>query len=154
MHVLLQALTRHRLLGPWTLAATLVGFALHTAGISQRWTEVGHFPAVGLHDAASLLAWTIVLAFLIVHLRTRIDALELAVYPVAFALVLIANLTPATVLVGRRLNTVFLPIHGTLAFLGYAALFVACAMGVMYLIQERELKSRAPRTFYYLVPSL
>ena len=27
-------------------------------------------------------------------------------------------------------------------------------MGVLYLIQERELKSRSPRAFYYLVPSL
>ena len=27
-------------------------------------------------------------------------------------------------------------------------------MGVLYLIQERELKSRSPRAFYYLLPSL
>jgi ABC-type transport system involved in cytochrome c biogenesis permease subunit len=27
-------------------------------------------------------------------------------------------------------------------------------MGVLYLIQERELKSRSPRAFYYLAPSL
>src|SRR4030095_9970630 len=39
-------------------------------------------------------------------------------------------------------------------FFGYAALFVAFTMGLMYLIQERELKSRAPRRIYYMVPSL
>ena len=27
-------------------------------------------------------------------------------------------------------------------------------MGVFYLIQERELKARSPRAFYYLIPSL
>lgn len=154
VHVLLQALTRRRLLTNWTMGATLVGFALHTAGLSQRWTESGHFPAVGLHDAASLLAWTIVLAFLLVQMRSRVDALGLAVYPVAFLLVLLANLTPQRAQYGPTLKSVFLPIHGTLAFFGYGALFVAFAMGLMYLIQERELKSRSPRAFYYLVPSL
>jgi ABC-type uncharacterized transport system permease subunit len=154
VHVLLQALTRRRLLTNWTMGATLVGFALHTAALSQRWTEAGHFPAVGLHDATSLMGWTTVLAFLLVQTRSRVDALGIAVYPVAFLLVLVANLTPVRPQVDPVLKSLFLPIHGTLAFFGYGALFVASAMGLMYLIQERELKSRSPRAFYYLVPSL
>jgi cytochrome c-type biogenesis protein CcsB len=154
VHVLLHALTRRRLLGSVALTATLIGFALNTAGLSQRWTESGRFPAVGLHDGASFLAWAIVLVFLMVYMRTRVDVLGLAVYPTAFALVLLANLTPATQLADPILHGVFLPVHATLAFFGYAALFVAFTAGVLYLIQERELKSRSPRTFYYLVPSL
>jgi ABC-type uncharacterized transport system permease subunit len=154
LHVLAHALTRRRLLSSWTLSATLVGFALHTAGLSQRWTETGRLPAVGLHDASSLLAWAIVLAFLLTFLRTRVDALGLAIYPMAFALMLVANLTSASERVDPILTTFHLPLHATLAFLGYAALFVAFAMGGLYLIQERELKSRSPRAFYYLAPSL
>jgi cytochrome c-type biogenesis protein CcsB len=154
LQVLLHVSTRNRLLTSWTVTATLAGFALHTAGLSQRWTEAGHFPAVGLHDAASLMAWAIVLAFLMTYVRTRVDALGLAVYPVAFALVLVANLTSPMGSGDPILRSVFLPVHATLAFLGYAALFVACAMGILYLVQERELKSRALRTFYYLIPSL
>ena len=56
LHVLFHALTRRRLLSSWTVTATLAGFAFHTASLSQRWTEAGHFPSVGLHDGASLLA--------------------------------------------------------------------------------------------------
>jgi ABC-type uncharacterized transport system permease subunit len=156
LHVVLQALTRRRLLTNWTVAATLVGFALHTAALAQRWTEAGHFPAVGLHDGASLLAWTVMLVFLVIqtYSKTPLEALGLAVYPLAFTLVLIANLTPAVPVGDPVLRGLFLPIHTTLAFFGYAALFVAFAVGVMYLVQERELKSRAPRTFYHLIPSL
>ncbi len=154
LHVLAHALTRRRLLSSWTLSATLVGFALHTAGLSQRWTEAGRFPAVGLHDGASLLAWAIVLAFLLTFLRTRVDALGLAVYPTAFALVLLADLTPLSERADPILLSLYLPVHATLAFFGYAALFTAFAMGCLYLIQERELKSRSPRAFYYLLPSL
>jgi cytochrome c-type biogenesis protein CcsB len=154
LHVVLHAIARSRLLTSWTVAATLVGFAVHTAGVSQRWTEAGHFPVVGLHDAASFLAWTLVLVFLLTYLRTRVEALGLAVHPTAFALVLVANLTTAADRGDPILHSLFLPIHATFAFLGYAALFVAFAMGALYLFQERELKSRAPRTFYYLIPSL
>ena len=154
LHVLLQALTRRKLLTSWTVTATLAGFALHTASLSQRWTEAGHFPSVGLHDGVSLLAWTIVLAFLATYIRTRLEALGLAVYPVAFGLMLIANLTAPSEAVDPILKSLFLPIHTTLAFCGYAALFVAFAMGLAYLVQERELKSRSPHTFYYLIPSL
>ena len=74
LQVILQALTRKRLLTRGTVAATVAGFAIHTAGISQRWTEAGHFPASGLHDGASLLAWMIVLAYLMTYVRTGLGA--------------------------------------------------------------------------------
>jgi cytochrome c-type biogenesis protein CcsB len=154
LQVVLHAVARSRLLTSWTVAATLVGFAVHTAGVSQRWTEAGHFPVVGLHDAVSFLAWTLVLVFLLVYLRTHVEALGLIVHPTAFALMVVANLTPAAQRGDPLLQSLFLPIHATLAFFGYAALFVAFAMGGLYLFQERELRSRSPRTFYYLIPSL
>lgn len=152
--VLLHALTRRRVLGPASITATVVGFAVHTAAISQRWTEAGHFPVVGLRDGSSFLAWTLVLAFLAVWARARVEVLGLAVQPAAFILMLAANLGPRGEQTDPILRSLFLPVHTTLAFLGYASLFVAFAMGVAYLFQERELRSRNPGGFYYLLPSL
>ncbi|HJS57220.1 MAG TPA: cytochrome c biogenesis protein CcsA [Vicinamibacteria bacterium] len=154
LSVLLHTLARRRLLTPWTVTAALAGFVMHTASLSQRWTEAGHFPVVGFHDGASFLAWATVLAFLATYVQTRVDALGLAVYPTAFVLVLLAALTPVSDREDPVLRSLYLPIHTTLALIGYGALFVAFAMGVMYLIQERELRARAPRAFYYLAPSL
>jgi cytochrome c-type biogenesis protein CcsB len=155
VHVLMHALTRRQLLTSWPVVATLGGFVLHTAGLSQRWTETGHFPAVGLHDGCSFLAWATVLAFLMVYVRTREEVLGLAIYPAVFLLALVGNLGPATASRPElMLRSPFLLVHIALASFGYAALFLGAAMSVLYLIQERELKSRAPRTFYYLVPSL
>ena len=71
VHVFVHVLTRRRLLTTLTITATLLGFAFHTAALSQRWTEAGHFPAVGLRDGASFLAWAIVLVFLLVYLTTH-----------------------------------------------------------------------------------
>jgi cytochrome c-type biogenesis protein CcsB len=154
IHALAQALMRRRSASTLPVTAALAGLAAHTAALSQRWTEAGHFPAVGLHDIASFLAWAIVLAFLMTHVRSPVQALGLVVYPAAFVLLLVAAMTPASERESPILKSLFLPIHATFAFLGYGALFVACAMGVLYLVQERELKARSPRTLYYLLPSL
>ena len=154
VHVVLQALARRRLLLSWTVTTTLAGFAVHTAALSQRWTEAGHFPVIGLRDGAAFLAWAIVLAFLATYLRTRVEALGLVVQPTAFVLMLVANLTQTTEDADPILRSVYLPVHASLAFLGYASLFVAFAAGVFYLVQERELRSRSPRTSYYMLPSL
>lgn len=156
LRVVVGILTRARtaFLTPLTAAATLAGFVAHTAGLSQRWTEAGRFPAVGLHDLSSLMAWAIVLVFLMTYLWTRIEALGLLAYPGAFGLMVVANLVPVSAGDAAIPASVFLPVHTTLAVLGYGAFFVAFTMGALYLIQEAELKARSPRTFYYLIPSL
>jgi cytochrome c-type biogenesis protein CcsB len=154
VHLLVQALTHRRGGTSWTAVSTLVGFALHTASLALAWAEAGHFPAVGLRDMSSFLAWATVLVFLVTFVRTRVEALGLVVYPTAFLLVLVAILSRSTPGGDPVLRSLFLPVHAALAVLGYAALFLAFAMGVLYLVQERELRSRAPRVFYYLIPSL
>jgi len=153
-HTLLFTLLRRSVLTTVSLTATLLGYAFHTAALSQRWTEVGHFPAVGLRDGASFLAWAIVLVFLLVYVTTRVDAAGLFAYPFSFALVFVANLTPATGRADPVLRSLYLPVHLFLAVFGYGALFAAFTMGVLYLFQERELLSRSPGRFYYLIPSL
>lgn len=154
VQVLVHAATRRRLLSLTTTAATLLGFAAHTAALALRWNEAGRFPAVGLRDVSSFLAWSLVLVFLLMWLRSKVDVLGLAVHPTAFLLLVVANLSRPEDKADPYLQTLFLPVHATLAFLGYSALFVAFAMGVLYLIQERELRARSPHTFYYLIPSL
>lgn len=154
LHALLHAVLRRSALTTLSLVATLLGFAFHTAALALRWSEAGHFPAVGLRDGASLLAWAIVLVFLLVHLTTRVEAASLFAYPFVFGLVFVANLTPDSARTDAVLRSLYLPIHLLLAVFGYGALFVAFTMGLLYLFQERELLTRSPRRFYYLIPSL
>ncbi len=154
LHALLYALLRRSFLTTVSLTATLLGFAFHTAALALRWSEEGHFPALGLRDGASLLAWGIVLVFLLVYVTTRVDAAGVFAYPFAFALVFVANLSPVTERADPVLRGLYLPVHVFLAVFGYGALFVAFSMGMLYLFQEQELRSRTPRRFYYLIPSL
>lgn len=185
LDVLLKVVGSRRLLHGVAIGTTLLGFAVHTASLSQRWTEAGHFPAVGSHDGASLLGWVLVAAFLLGHVTATIkvrsgdadrrggrgegegllsgadgprsprdDALSLVVQPTAFLLLLVASVVPASSREEPALRSLYLPVHATLAFFGYGALFVGCAMGLLYLLQESALKAKAPGRLYYLGPSL
>lgn len=154
LHVLVHVLTRRRLLTALAATATLLGFAFHTAALSLRWVEIGHFPAIGLRDGSSFLAWATALVLLLVYVTTRVDALGFIAYPVAFGLVFVANLTPDSARADLVLRSIYLPVHTVLASFGYGALFVAFTMGVLYLLQDHELRSRSPRRFYYMIPSL
>jgi ABC-type uncharacterized transport system permease subunit len=49
---------------------------------------------------------------------------------------------------------VWLTVHIVLVLLGYAALVFTAVASVLYLFQERELKSRKPSRFYHRLPPL
>jgi len=52
------------------------------------------------------------------------------------------------------LDSWWFPIHVTLAFLGHAIFAVAGIAGIMYLLQERMLKSKKFSALFYRLPSL
>jgi cytochrome c-type biogenesis protein CcsB len=73
----------------------------------------------------------------------------------AAVLIILASLFPKEILpVAPVLNSFWLPIHVTLAFIGDAMFALAFAAGVMYLIQERQIKSKKIGPFYYRLPAL
>ena len=52
------------------------------------------------------------------------------------------------------MRAAWLTVHIVLVLLGYAALLRAAVSSLLYLLQERELKSKKPRKFYYRLPPL
>ena len=83
------------------------------------------------------------------------DSLSVFIFPLVFILTLGANLVHSQrTMRPEVLKSLWLYIHVPTTFLGYAALFVAFAVGIMYLIQEKELKRKRPQAFYYRLPSL
>jgi cytochrome c-type biogenesis protein CcsB len=53
-----------------------------------------------------------------------------------------------------RMNSAWVHFHVTVAFLAYAAFFLTFVSGVMYLIQEKELKQKHFHFLYFRLPSL
>ncbi len=137
------------------LAAIGVGALFHFVSLMERGFAVARFPATNIAEASSLFAFLITLGFLLIHWRYHVASLSVFTFPIVFVMTLASGLNQQEITeVPTVLKASWVPLHVSLALVGYTALFLACFAGVMYLIQERELKRRTPHAFYYRLPPL
>jgi cytochrome c-type biogenesis protein CcsB len=154
-HSILTALKKKQTFFKPALFAVLAGFLLQVTSIILRATEVHYLPLTQQYEAFSFFGALATLSFLIAYVKYRIAPLSVFAFPLIFLMTFVANLRydpSSSIPPVLRSNWIF--IHIPMVFLGYAALFIAFAAAIMYLIQERALKSKHPVRFYNWLPSL
>jgi len=139
-------------IGRWVL---LVGIVLHATCFAVRHSTASGVPVTSLHESLSFFAWCLVLLFLLLDLRFRLSVMGAFAVPLAFGLMVASALSPHVVVqLNPVLKSWLFPVHITFAFLGNAAFALSFGAGVMYLIQNRMLKSKRFTGIYQLLPSL
>ncbi|KJR43243.1 cytochrome c-type biogenesis protein CcsB [Candidatus Magnetoovum chiemensis] len=137
------------------LILTVIGFILHTGNVVLRFAISGHLPTASLHEASSFFTWSIVLIFLIIDYKYRIGLLGSFILPIVFILMLSSSVLPRQIKpLSPMLQGSWLWIHTILAFVGDAALALACGVGVMYLVQEHFVKTKKLGGLFHRLPSL
>lgn len=141
-----------RVLLPRLLAAGLV---VHGGAIVLRSVTARHLAVTTFAESLSFLALMLVALFLAVQLRRPLVALGAIVSPLAFGLTLAAD----AVYEGARplppaLHSAWLPVHVVLSFLGDAVFALAFSASLLYLLQERRLKTHRTRGTFHHLPSL
>lgn len=132
-----------------------IGFFSHTISIIYRYIYAGHIPISTPHEAASFFSWCIVLMFFIIELTYRVGLLGSFIMPLVFILMMSSSMLPREVKsLSPVLQSYWLGIHTVLAFLGNAAFAMAFGIGIMYLIQERYVKSKRIGDLFRRLPSL
>lgn len=133
----------------------LTGFALHTVALTARFLDEG-FAAVALMGEALLFkSWLMVGLYLSIHIWYRLTVLGGIIAPLAFLMCLAAlAFGKAGAEVPPGLESVWLPLHVTLAFLGNAVFALAFAVSLIYLLQERRLKHKRITALTKRLPSL
>ncbi|MGB8509109.1 MAG: cytochrome c biogenesis protein CcsA [Pyrinomonadaceae bacterium] len=158
-HSILAFVNKRRGADRVTSISLLLGFLAHTGAIIADWAQDGHYPLFDLHETISFLAWTLVVAYGLTVYRYQIRALGVFLLPVVCLLVFVSNtVRGSSQLAASRVTdgsaAWLFPIHTTILFLAYASFFVAFAASVMYLWQERELKSKSFGAIFHRLPSL
>jgi cytochrome c-type biogenesis protein CcsB len=124
------------LAGLWAAAA---GFLPQTASIGVRWSE-GATPFISISESLSLGVWVTVLFFLLLQLfNARVRPLGVLVLPVCFVLIGWGGTLrkgPAEQ-IAPALQSAWLWIHIVGATTGFAAVLIAAALGLLYLLKER-----------------
>ncbi len=141
-----------QLIGCILLAA---GFATQTAAIGWRYAQTGHMPVNNLHETLIIVAWSLVAVFLVLRYRFKLKVLGIYAAPLTTFILLSATQFPAEPLQPQNLLKGFwLVVHIITIFVGDAAFVLAAGVGMLYLLQERAIKTKNRGFFFKRLPSL
>jgi ABC-type uncharacterized transport system permease subunit len=152
----LVALTRASdLLNRIALHAAYLGMVFHLVSLTDSVVLTGQITLTSVHNAESILAFLIMVVFMVVYLIYQTTSPGIVVFPLVFLLTFVAATGQQPFLVtSSGLARGWLFAHIALIFTGYAALVLSFGASLLYLIQERSLKSKKPGGLLSRLPAL
>ncbi|HYQ60295.1 MAG TPA: cytochrome c biogenesis protein CcsA, partial [Desulfatiglandales bacterium] len=139
----------------WAYRLLLAGFAFLTLDVGYEYYSLGVAPVLTLKSSLSFFAWTLLLVYLLFHLKFRLMVLGSFVAPVAACLLILSSTLPtAEVMVKPIFRSLWLPVHIGTAFVGNGCFAVTFVAAIMYLLQESQIKKKRLGTLYNRLPSL
>jgi ABC-type uncharacterized transport system permease subunit len=124
----------------WTFAT---GSILHLVSLVDRSFATGHFPAENTFETLSLCGFLLGVLFLFAYFRYQFSQLSVALFPLVFGMTLAGVMgTPVEGFGSVRVRNAWLLVHVLVIIAGYAALLIAAAASIFYLVQERALKEK------------
>jgi len=152
----LVALTRASdLLGKVALHASYLGMVFHLVSLVEEAQLSGQVMLTSIHNAESLLAFLIMVVFMVAYLVYKTTSPGIVVFPVVFLLTLVAAAGQQPFLqMPAGVREGWLIAHIALILAGYAALVLSFGASLLYLIQESMLKSKRPGGILARLPAL
>ncbi|PYK43779.1 MAG: hypothetical protein DME53_11115 [Verrucomicrobia bacterium] len=114
-----------------------LGFLLQTAFLSVRGHELGRCPITNLFEVFIFLAWSVAFIYMLVGPAYRLSLMGAFTAPLVLLLQGFALMAPIDA-----------------PLVAYGAFALACIAGVMYLVQERQLKTHHLHSIFYYLPPL
>lgn len=133
--------------------ATLLGWIAHTLALIVLAVELQGPPLTSLPNAVSVAVWVVVLLEMIIERQSGLPVLSAFVLPVVVVLSLKSSVARPPGF-GPVLGNAWIWVHIALAMVGIAAFVLNFAGALMYLLQERQIRSKRQGRFYYRLPAL
>ncbi len=141
--------------GRFSFFAIGLGFVFQTAFMSIRGQALGRCPLTNLFEVFIFLAWSIALIYMLIGPVYRLSLMGAFTAPLVFVIQTLALIAPIDVR-----HTIVLPpspwleFHASMSIVAYGAFGLACIAAVMYLVQERQLKTHQLHSIFYHLPPL
>ncbi len=127
----------------------------HTIYLIFRYFEAGHTPLTSNHDIVSFFSWAMAWGFLSFRWRYQIKNFGSFVSILITLQLIVAAMSSSEVReLQPELQNILFPIHASIIITAIAFLAMAFCGAIMYLLQERELKSKRFGFFFSRLPSL
>lgn len=149
------AITKNAFLAKIAMFFAIFGFFAHTGVLILRWFISGFPPMSNLYESMSLFAWAITLIFLILEFKFKLQIIGTFIMPFVFLVTGYASLLDSSVKpLMPALQSYWLFIHVITCFISYACFACAFFLGIMYLMQERQVKSKHQGKLFECLPAL
>jgi ABC-type uncharacterized transport system permease subunit len=135
--------------------AIALGFVFQSAFLYVRGHALGRCPITNLFEVFIFLAWSVALIYLAIGPAYRLSLMGAFTAPLVLVIQAFALLAPIDVRHSVRLNVnPWLEFHASMSMIAYGAFALAGVAGVMYLVQERQLKTHQLHSIFYHLPPL
>jgi HemX protein len=139
----------------FNFSAIALGFIFQTAFLSIRGHQLERCPITNLFEVFIFLAWSVALIYMLVGPAYRLSLMGAFTAPLVlllqgFALIALTDVRHS---VSGPVNS-WLEFHASISLVAYGAFALACIAGVMYLVQERQLKTHHLHSIFYHLPPL
>ena len=155
LHSILMLVRRREQMFRAALGAFALGAVFHFVSIVDEGILSNRCPIANTYETLSMCSFLVAVLFLFIQWRYKMASLSAFIFPLVFVMALMATLgNPVGAWSSPVVRNAWLTVHIVLVLLGIAALVVTAVASVLYLFQERELKAKKPRKFYYRLPAL
>ncbi len=139
--------------GRFQLGAMVVGFGLLSVDLWIRGQQQKGCPINTLFDVLLFVSWSIVLIYLLVGPAYRLSLLGMFTSGLVLFVLLFATLAPLPRNgVAPVVRDPWIEFHAALSLMAYGAFALAALAGLMYLLQDRQLKRRKAGKLLYNLP--
>lgn len=137
-------------------ATTVLLFAAltHTFLIGMQTMEVRHVPFANTSSAISTFVWLLTLSYLYLELSTDERAMGMFILPIVVGLQVIPTVHPGVEARSPVLESAWFWIHIASLLFAYASFALAAMLGLIYMLQFKEIKKKHLGYLYTRLPSL
>lgn len=155
LHAILTLVRKREHLFRVALGGFALGAVFHFVSIVEEGIVNNRCPITNFYETLSMCAFLIVVSYLVVHWRYKLESLSVFIFPLVFVMALVATMgNPVSAWSSPIVRNAWLTVHIVLVLLGIAALLLTAVASLLYLFQERELKTKKPHKLYYRLPPL
>ncbi len=132
----------------------LLGVLVHTFVIGMQTMEVRHVPFSNTSAAVSSFVWMLALSYLYIEVTTDERAMGVFIVPILVGLQIIPAINPGIDSRNPVLDSPWFWVHVTTLLFAYATFALAAMLGLIYMLQFKEIKKKHLGYFYTRLPSL
>jgi ABC-type uncharacterized transport system permease subunit len=137
------------------LPACIAAIFFHFIALAEMLNLAHHWVPASLHEVETTFALLLAVAFVAIYVRYRAISLGLFALPLIFLLLLIPAARPDHApLSGEWMRNGWVLLHIALLLAAYAALIFSLLASLVYLIQERRLKTKQVGGIFSHLPPL